>query len=85
MIDGRLAGHPGVASAVREIPTSMDIWTRIAGGFAVIHLPVGCWALGASPKMLVLIGTNHRRKGPWFARIWIVEFSLLVNEGEGKF
>ena len=60
-----------MASAVSEIPTSMD--KCIVGDFAIVHWPVGGGALGASPKMSVIIGTKRRIKCPWFARIWIIE------------
>ena len=49
-------GQSGVAGAVREIPTSVDIW--IVGDFAIVRWPVGGGALGASPTMSVMMGST---------------------------
>ena len=75
-------GRSGVAGAVREIPTSVDIW--IVGDFATFRWPVGGGALGASPKMLVMIGVNRRIKRPWFARIRIVKSEFCCSSTEAK-
>ena len=79
---GLSEGRSGVAGAVREIPTSVDI--RIVGDFAIVRWPVGGGALGASPKMSVMIGVNRRIKCPWFARIWIVKSEFCCSSTEAK-
>ena len=48
---GHSESRSGVAGAVKEISSSMDLW--IVGDFAMVHWPVGAKALGASPKMSI--------------------------------